>query len=109
MTDAELGRIRAQLGENMNAVCTGCGYCKDCPQGIPVAAYMQVYNDRVMFGADDNAMRKSIGSNHEWGILAIREGDAGECIECGQCEDACTQHLPITERLKDIARWEAQL
>lgn len=108
MTDADIARIRAHLGSNLNEVCTGCGYCKDCPQNIPVAAYMQVYNDKVMFGRDDAAMRREIASNHEWGILGMREAEAGDCIECGQCEEACTQHLPIIDRLKDIARWEAK-
>ena len=28
---------------------------------------------------------------------------AAECIACGKCERACTQHLPIIERLKEIA------
>ena len=109
MTEADLARIRSQLGENMNEVCTGCGYCKGCPQNIPVAAYMQVYNDKVMFNRDDEAMCKSIDGNHNWGILVIREAEAAECTECGQCEEACTQHLPIMARLKDIAGWEAQL
>jgi uncharacterized protein len=28
---------------------------------------------------------------------------AAECLKCGQCEKACTQHLPIIERLAAIA------
>lgn len=109
MTDADLARIRAQLGQNMNEVCTGCGYCKDCPQNIPIPAYMQVYNDRAMFKADDKAMVGAMKHHHSWGILVMRQADAKECIECGKCEEACTQHLPITARLKDIAGWEKQL
>jgi predicted aldo/keto reductase-like oxidoreductase len=109
MTAAELETIRGQLGANMNEVCTGCGYCKDCPQNIPIPAYMQVYNDKVMFGSNDEAMVKAMNHHHNWGILVMRQADAAECIECGQCEEACTQHLPIVSRLTDIAGWEAKL
>ena len=36
-------------------------------------------------------------------MTATTTASADECIECGLCEEACTQHLPITERLKEIA------
>lgn len=109
MTPAELEQIRAHLGQNMDAVCTGCGYCKDCPQNIPVPAYMQFYNEKAMFGKSEEDLRKNLGFQHTWGLLAARQADAGDCVECGLCEEACTQHLPIMERLRDIAAWEAAL
>ena len=28
---------------------------------------------------------------------------ARSCIACGKCEKACTQHLPIINRMKEIA------
>ena len=37
---------------------------------------------------------------YHWGIPA---SGAAECLECGYCETLCTQHLPIMERLKEIA------
>ncbi len=106
-TDEELDALRKKLGKNLNAMCTGCGYCDDCPVGIPVPAYMQFYNEKQLFGTSDENMVSKVPFAHEWGILAIRKAEAQACVRCRRCEDACTQHLPIVERLKDVARWEA--
>ena len=105
-SDEELGRIRSHLSEQMNTACTGCGYCTDCPENIPVAAYMQYYNYKVLFGKTDEEMKRAINEQHNWQLLVGRQAEAGDCTECGQCEEKCTQHLDITARLKEIAEWE---
>ncbi|MCK5270424.1 MAG: 4Fe-4S dicluster domain-containing protein, partial [Sedimentisphaerales bacterium] len=103
----EIERIKKHLAENMNSLCTGCGYClKGCPQHIPIASYMQFYNQKTMFGKSDNEMMEDIDLQHNWQLLAEREASAADCSECGRCEEACTQHLNIIERLREIARWE---
>jgi predicted aldo/keto reductase-like oxidoreductase len=106
-TPADLERIKANIGANMNAACTGCGYCDQCPQNIPVPSYMQFYNEKQVFGSNDEQMIKGLNFQHNWGLLVGRQAEAAECIECGQCEEACTQHLNIIERLREIAQWEA--
>ncbi|UCD51263.1 MAG: aldo/keto reductase [Phycisphaerales bacterium] len=109
-TDDDLERVRTRVSDNMNALCTGCGYClKCCPQNIPIANYMQVYNEKPLFGRSKMEMVMKIGSNYQWGLLVDRRANAGDCIECGQCEEACTQHLNIIERLKEIDAWERML
>lgn len=101
--------IKSRIGENMNAACTGCGYCWDCPVEIPIPAYMQYYNEKQVFGVSDQEMKKNMKGEIDWGRLTIRKAKAAQCIECGKCEGDCTQHLPIISRLKEIAQWEEDL
>lgn len=35
--------------------------------------------------------------------LSLSHGKSSECIECGQCEKACPQHLEIRSYLKKVA------
>ncbi len=107
LTESDIERIRANISENMNSICTGCGYCMPaCPENIPIANYMQVYNEKPLFSRTADEMIEKVKINHEWGLLVDRKADAGQCIECGSCEDACTQHLDIIERLKEMDEWE---
>ncbi len=101
--DKDLEKIRKKIGDNMNSACTGCGYCDNCPQNIPVPSYMQLYNEKQIFGSSDKEMKKK---SYLWGITESHGVRANECIECEQCEEVCTQHLPIIKRLKEIAFWE---
>jgi len=108
-TNSDIERVKSHLSENMDTICTGCGYCLDtCPQDIPVPSYMQVYNERALFGKSDDDMVKHLAFSHDWGLLVDRAAEAADCIQCGQCEEACTQHINITDHLAQIAEWEKQ-
>lgn len=84
-------------GIALNNLCTGCNYCKDCPKGIEIPKYLDAYNQMLL--TDDKSKILSRLSGH-WGL---DQGQAAECIACGKCEAQCTQHLPIIERLKEVA------
>ena len=106
-TATELAAIRGKLGENMNSSCTACGYClKDCPVNINIPAYMQIYNEHIMFGKTEEELTNSMQFENSFGSLASLPARAEECIACGKCETICTQHLNIIERLAKTAKWE---
>ena len=76
--------------------CTRCDYCQPCPQGVLIPRVFAAVNDAYMF--EDNARFDSAYQQ----ILKL-EGDAARCVACGQCEDACPQHLPIIRLLEEAA------
>jgi hypothetical protein len=109
LSEERIAKIRQQVSGNMDTICTGCGYCiETCPSQLPLPAYMQYYNNKHLFGMTDQNLVKQINEQRDWGMLADRQADAKDCIECGQCQEACTQHIPIIERLQEIADWEKQ-
>ena len=109
-TNEDIQRIRSQVTNNMDKLCTGCGYCMGrCPVEIPIASLMQFYNNKLLRNKTDLEMVKDLGFDHQWGVTADRKANAADCIRCGRCEMACTQHLDIVRRLETIAGWENTL
>ena len=85
-------------GISLNNLCTGCGYCvKGCPKGIAIPKFMDSYNQYIL---TNNKAEISDRLKMHW---SLKKTLAGECIACGKCEKACTQHLPIIERLREIS------
>jgi predicted aldo/keto reductase-like oxidoreductase len=97
-TQAELEKTVASAPKAFEGICTGCAYCDDCPQGIPIPEYMDAYNQKLL----DASMKDPIGERLKW-HWSMDRSKAGLCSACGQCEQACTQHLNIIDRLKEIA------
>ncbi len=95
--EAYLEKFAKRLGEELNSLCTGCGYCDSCPVDIPIPKLLDSYNENIINGGGKFALDRL--DNH-WGITNQK---AKECIECGQCEKLCTQKLPIIKRLKELA------
>jgi predicted aldo/keto reductase-like oxidoreductase len=70
---------------------------------------MQYYNEKLLDGKTDAEMVEQLKFHREWGLIAGREANAVDCIQCGRCELACTQHLDIINRLEEIAKWEEKI
>jgi len=97
-TPAELEEAKSKTTASFEGICTGCAYCDNCPQGIPIPQYMDTYNQKLL----DKNNKDPIGDRLKWHWNLDRSG-AGKCTACGLCEEACTQHINIIERLKEIA------
>jgi hypothetical protein len=96
-------KIRGSIKEAFNELCTGCRYCDSCPQGIPVPKMMDAYNQYLLSSKPQDILNRL---RWHWGI-GLEDEYLSKCTQCGQCEKACTQKLPICDRLKFI-RDEAQ-
>jgi predicted aldo/keto reductase-like oxidoreductase len=106
-TDGDIERIRRHVTDKMDKLCTGCGYCMGrCPVDIPISNFMQYYNEKLLLNKTEAEMVKQLGFHQNWGLVANRKANAADCVQCGRCEMACTQHLDIINRLEQIAKWE---
>lgn len=120
-TLSDIGKINTEsmlaVEQNMlemKGLCTGCGYCKDvCPMNIPIPEYMQSYNMSLfgkaqsMYGRSNAELIKRIGVLRKLSLDFHKTPENSEnlCIQCGQCEKICTQHLPIIERIQTLTKW----
>ena len=108
LTEEELrliGRVEEKYRELMKIGCTGCGYCMPCPSGVNIPFCFQVYNSLHMFGDARNAkMQARLGYLMQLAELpGVRMPSyASQCQECGQCEEACPQGLPVSKLLEDV-------
>jgi predicted aldo/keto reductase-like oxidoreductase len=88
------------IEESIAVPCTACRYCVDsCPQNIPIPDYFGLYNNKKQSMAQpfyvQDLYYKRRSESH---------GKASDCVECGECEKHCPQHLTIRQFLKDVAR-----
>lgn len=97
LTDSER-QVVAKAVEILNNTptipCTACKYCVDgCPQKINIPGVFSAMNNFTLY----NNLPGAKGSYQN----AVKDGGkAGDCIQCGNCEAHCPQHIQIIEELK---------
>ncbi|MEZ5334247.1 MAG: aldo/keto reductase [Methanolobus sp.] len=95
-------RVAEKYGKLMPIDCTGCRYCMPCPEGVDIPACFDVYNNLHMFGGSDRL--KMMYAAKLGGILRGADTNfASQCVQCGQCLDACPQHIAIPDMLEKVA------
>lgn len=96
---ATLRRAQEKLAEIPLIPCTTCNYCaKVCPNDIGISGsftamnYLTLYNDR-----------KAAAFWESWLVGGHGRKPASECVKCGECEQACPQHIAIRDELERVA------
>ena len=100
LNDRELAAIDKvrEIYHGMNLIpCTACRYCvAGCPKHISIPDLLAVMNTKQI--------------HHDWNadfyynnVYTGAGRRASDCIQCGRCEKACPQHLPIRRLLTEIA------
>ncbi len=95
-----IAATQQELKKDNSIKCTACHYCTEgCPMGIAIPEIFAVKNSE--------GIKKSWDSGKQaYAIATHGKGKASECLECGQCESACPQHLEIISLLKDCRKME---
>ncbi|MDR0444296.1 MAG: aldo/keto reductase [Treponema sp.] len=102
LTEDEMRHIKAMMEENKDLAklyCTGCDYCKPCPQNINISYLFEIMNRHRVYGLTEHA--KSAYNEVINGWSWIKSADASKCISCGACETKCPQKLPIMKQLQE--------
>lgn len=86
-------QVRAILLSEQRIACTDCRYCMEvCPQQIRIPTIFACSNAKLTL--------QDWSADFSYKIQTKDGGKASACIECGCCEEACPQHLPIRELLR---------
>lgn len=94
-----IAKAQQALNEDKSIPCTACHYCtKGCPMQIPIPEIFNVENRKK--GSPEFRTKR------EYTIVTQGRGKASDCIQCGQCEAACPQHLPIITLLEQCQSLE---
>jgi hypothetical protein len=97
LTPGELARLKEAIAETRGLAdlyCTGCNYCMPCPAGVKIPQHFHLMNLKRVYG---------LGAYAEAAFRRMRpQGRAERCVDCGQCETKCPQHIPIRRQLREV-------
>ncbi len=86
-----IAKVRTLYQAQHRIPCTACRYCTDgCPAGIDIPELFACLNDH---------RAEKAGGAQRYADQTVK---ADACLDCGQCESICPQHLHIRELLKEV-------
>lgn len=97
--------------------CTDCKYCVPCPYGVDIPGTLLYYNKATwdsnipnMEGPRDAEFKRAARAfqvDYDRTIPELEQ--ANHCINCGECEPTCPQHIKIPTELLNINNLVEQL
>ena len=94
---AAVGEVQRIFKTKSFIPCTACRYCTPgCPKGIAIPEIFATVNAQKL--------HRNWNSKYYYSVVCGGAGSrASDCVECGQCESVCPQHLEIRRLLKEAA------
>lgn len=98
---AAIARAMDQMAALADLYCTGCGYCMPCPNDVNIPENFKYMNYYRVYGLAEYARQAyaQLGRPGSW----IKGLKAEACVQCGECEPKCPQHIPIVKQLQEVA------
>lgn len=107
LTKEEQGHVQqaaAAYKKLMKVNCTGCEYCKPCPENVNISAAFDILNRLHMYKNTQEA--KFMYAVRCSGIISggPESGFASNCVQCGECLEKCPQGIDIPDVLVDAVK-----
>ena len=93
---AAIKTVRAEINRLPAIPCTDCRYCLPvCEQKVAIPGIFEAMNLNLVYGNETGSR-----FSYRWNTSGSDSAPASACIECGNCESACTQGIAIIQELK---------
>jgi predicted aldo/keto reductase-like oxidoreductase len=92
---AVMEQVKQAYKDKIRVECSSCGYCMPCPSGINIPQCLSYLNQAAMLNDITNIQS-------QYYFMLKDTEHASNCLECGLCEELCSQRVPIREKLKEV-------
>ncbi|MCP4023863.1 MAG: aldo/keto reductase [Desulfobacteraceae bacterium] len=107
LTDQELDLVKKAADtyrELMKVNCTGCEYCKPCPEGVNISATFEILNKLYLFKNEEEAKLMYAVRCSSMLSGETEAGYASNCTQCEECLEKCPQDIPIPKMLEEAVK-----
>lgn len=95
--ELRIDKIAKKFKELSDNVCTGCGYCMPCPNGVNIKLIFNFLIRYQIYGVEEAKQYYSQIGKVKW----APGKNAEVCEQCEECLEKCPQNIPIVEQLKE--------
>jgi uncharacterized protein len=90
-----MNEVKQVYRDKIKVDCSACGYCMPCPSGINIPQCFSYLNQTTMLNDISNVQS-------QYYFMLNDKELASNCLECGLCEELCSQKLPVRKLLKEV-------